>query len=228
LIPIKSEIEPIIKKDALARLLGGDKFGSIPRSTRLKIKKMEPVFEKLIEPNLCHRNMGIDSVKKGAVILEKGQEFKSTKLSKTLKNCDKIMCYIGTLGDSIEDEINRLMKEKRLSQAYILDAMASVAADKMVGMFHQQMKGVYQNQSKQVTLCFSPGYCDWPITDQKKLFGIFDSSELEVELTDSCFMKPRKSISGVFGITPPDSNPREQSYNPCSECHRRNCSARRA
>ena len=119
------------------------------------------------------------------------------------------------------------MDEKHLAEAYILDAMASAAADNMVATFHQQMKGEYNSQKKQVTLCFSPGYCDWPITDQKKLFGIFDTNELEVELTDSCFMQPRKSISGIFGVTPSDSNPREQSYNPCLECSRHNCSARR-
>ncbi|MCG6971841.1 MAG: hypothetical protein LJE66_01725 [Desulfobacterales bacterium] len=221
------EIKPIIEKDALARLLGGDEFDEIPRSTRSKINQMNLVFEELVEPNLCHRNMGIDSVEKGAVLLEEGQKFKSNKLSKTLKNCDEIICYIATLGDSIEDRINQLMQKKHLAQAYILDAMASVAADNMVETFHQQMKDVYNDQNKQVTLCFSPGYCDWPLTDQKKLFGIFDSNELDVELTDSCFMKPRKSISGVFGITPPDSNHREQSYNPCSECNRPNCSARR-
>jgi len=132
------------------------------------------------------------------------------------------------LGRLVEGEIKRLMDEKHLAEAYILDAMASVAADNMVGTFHQYMKGRYKKQSKQVTLCFSPGYCDWPVTEQKKLFGIFDSNHLEVELTDSCFMNPRKSISGVFGITPPNSNPTEQSYNPCLECKRENCSARRA
>ena len=221
------EVEPIIEKNALARLLGGHEFSKMPRSTRSKIKKMTPRFEKLIEPNLCYRNMEIDSVENGSVRLNEGQEFKSTKLSKTLKDCDEIMCYIATLGDGIEDEINRLMKEKHLAEAYILDAMASVATDNLVGTFHQDMRKVYKNQNKQVTLCFSPGYCDWPITDQRKLFGIFNAKELDVELTDSCFMKPRKSISGVFGVTPPDSNPREQSYNPCSECHRQNCSARR-
>ena len=221
------EIEPIIEEDALARLLGGDEFGNISRSTRLKIEKMERVFEKLVEPSFYHQNIGIDSVEKGTVILEEGQKFKSSKLSKTLKNCDEIICYIGTLGDDIEDEIKRLMDEKHLAEAYILDAMASVAADNLVETFHQHMKGVYKNQSKQVTLCFSPGYCDWPLTDQKKLFDIFDSNELEIELTDSCFMKPRKSISGVFGITPPNSNLREPSFNPCLECSRRNCSARR-
>jgi len=221
------ETHPMINKDALARFLGGDEFENIPRSTRSKIERLEDVFEELVNPSMYHQNIGIDSVIKGTVFLEEGQQFKSSKLSKTLKNCSEIMCYIGTLGSDVEGEIERLMDEKHLAEAYILDAMASVAADNMVGTFHQRMKGVYKNQGKQVTLCFSPGYCDWPVTEQKKLFGIFDSNDLEVELTDSCFMKPRKSISGVFGITPPDSNPGEQSYNPCSECKRENCSARR-
>ena len=221
------EIKPTIEKDALARLLGGSEFDNIPRSTRLKIEKLEPVFKKLANPSLHYQNTEIDSVEKSTVHLEKGPEFKSSKLSKTLKNCEEIVCYIATLGSAVECEIKRLMDEKHLAEAYIMDAMASVAADNMVAAFHRNMKGKYKSQRKQVTLCFSPGYCDWPITDQKKLFEIFDSNELEVELTDSCFMQPRKSISGIFGISPSDSNPSEQSYNPCLECNRQNCSARR-
>ncbi len=62
---------------------------------------------------------------------------------------------------------------------------------------------------------------------QKKLFSMFDSNELDVELTDSCFMQPRKSISGVFGITAFNSNQSTHSYNPCLECNRRDCSERR-
>jgi hypothetical protein len=223
----KMETTSNIQKDELAKLLGADKFSNISRSTRLKIEKLEPVFEKLTNPSLHHQNSEIDSVEKSTVCLEEGPEFKSSKLSKTLKNCEEIICYIATLGSAVECEIKRLMDEKHLAEAYILDAMASVAADNMVATFHQRMKGEYKSQGKQVTLCFSPGYCDWPITDQKKLFSIFDSNELNIELTDSCFMQPRKSISGVFGITPPDSNPREQSYNPCLECNRHNCSERR-
>jgi hypothetical protein len=221
------ETTSIIEKDELAKLLGGDKFGNISRSTRLKIEKLEPVFEELVNPSLHIQNTEINSVGKGTVHLEQGPELKSSKLSKTLQNCKEIVCYIATIGGDVEDEIKRLMDEKHLAEAYILDAMASVAADNMVATFHQRMKGEYKSQGKQVTLCFSPGYCDWPITDQKKLFSMFDSNELDIELTDSCFMQPRKSISGVFGITPPDSNPKEQSYNPCLECKRHNCSARR-
>ena len=223
----KMEVIPTIDKNELAKLFGSDEFGNVSRSTCTKIEKLEAVFNELIDPSLHHQNMEVDSVKKGAVHLDQGPEFKSPKLSKTLKDCEAIVCYIITLGDGIEDEINRLMNEKHLAEAYILDAMASVAVDNMVATFHQRMKNKYENQSKQVTLCFSPGYCDWPITDQKKLFSMFDSNELDVELTDSCFMQPRKSISGVFGITAFNSNPSTHSYNPCLECNRKNCSERR-
>jgi hypothetical protein len=221
------EVVPTIDKDELAKFFGGDEFGNISRSTCMKIEKLETVFNKLVDPSLHHQNIGIDGVKKGGVRLKKGLEFKSPKLSKTLKDCEEIVCYIATLGDGIEGEIKRLMDQKRLAEAYILDAIASVAADNMVTTFHQQMQNSYENKGQQVTLCFSPGYCDWPITDQKKLFKIFESQELDVELTNSCFMQPRKSISGVFGIAPSDSNPKEQSYNPCLECDRQDCSARR-
>jgi len=221
------EVIPTIDKNELAKFFGSDDFGNVSRSTCMKIEKLETVFEKLVDPSLCHQNMGIDSVEKGAVKLQEGPEFKSPKLAKTLKDCEEIICYITTLGEDVENKIKRLMDQKRLSEAFILDAMASVAADSMVTTFHQHMKNNYENQGKQVTLCFSPGYCDWPITEQKKLFNLFDSNNVDVELTDSCFMQPRKSVSGVFGITPQGSNPIKKHYNPCLECKREDCSARR-
>ena len=221
------EVLATIEKNDLARLLGGDEFGSVSRSTRTKIEKLETIFREFVNPALYYQHLEIDSVKKGAVLLEEGPKFTSPKLSKTMKDCDEIICYIATLGEDVDGEIKRLMDQKHLAKAYILDAMASVAADNMVATFHERMKNEYENQGKQVTICFSPGYCDWPITEQKKLFSMFDSNELDVELTDSCLMQPRKSISGVFGITPFNSNQSTHSYNPCLECNRRDCSERR-
>ena len=218
---------PNIERIELAKLFGCDELGNVSRSTCTKIEKLEPIFEELINPSLYYQHIEIDAVEKGAVLLKEGTEFKSSKLSKTLKDCEEIVCYIITLGDDVEVKIKRLMNEKRLTEAYILDAIASVAADNMVTTFHLRIKREYEKEGKQVTLCFSPGYCDWPITEQKKLFNLFDSNEMDVELTDSYFMKPRKSISGVFGITPKDSNPRKHYYNPCLECRREDCSARR-
>ena len=220
------EIIPTIDKNELAKLFGSDDFGNVSRSTCTKIEKLETVFDELIDPSLYYRNTRIDTTEKGAVFLKGGAKFKSPKLSKTLKDCDEVVCYIATLGDGIEGEIQRLMDKNRLSEAYILDAIASVAADNMVATFHERMKGEYNNHGKQVTLCFSPGYCDWPVTEQKEFFKLVDSDSIGVELNDACLMTPRKSISGVFGIYGDNENDVDP-YIPCSDCRKKDCSERR-
>jgi len=220
------EVMPTIDKNELAKLFGSDDFGNVSRSTCTKIEKLEAVFDELIDPSLYYRNMRIATTEKGAVLLKGGTKFKSPKLSKTLKDCDEIVCYIATLGDGIEGEIQRLTDKNRLSEAYILDAMASVAADNMVETFHKRMKNKYENQSKQVTLCFSPGYCDWPVTEQKKFFKLVDSEPIGVELNDACLMTPRKSISGIFGIYG-DDEIGVDPYIPCSDCRKTDCPERR-
>jgi cobalamin-dependent methionine synthase I len=134
------------------------------------------------------------------------------------------VCFVGTIGTEVENEINSLLGKQKLADAYILDAMASVAVENMIDRFQDLMENRYSAEDRTVTLRFSPGYCDWPVTQQKKLFNIFESRQLKVELLDSCLMKPRKSISGVFGITPQKCT----SYNPCRDCPIRNCDSRRS
>jgi hypothetical protein len=51
-----------------------------------------------------------------------------------------------------------------------------------------------------------------------------DNDEIGVRISDSCLMSPRKSISGVFGIVPENS----PLYNPCIDCRKTHCEARRS
>ena len=115
------------------------------------------------------------------------------------------------------------MQDNDLSEAYILDAMGSVAVEDLVDKFQLTIKNEYERVGKTVTLRFSPAYCDWPLTEQKKLFSLFDPGDIPVQLLDSCLMQPVKSISGVFGIVPHGS----ALYNPCRYCDDRACKARR-
>lgn len=202
--------------------MGESEFDNINRTIKTRIKTLKPILEKSIKPILYYKNVQINSIKNGTINFKKGQQFNSLKLSKTLKNCNEIISYIATLGESIEYEVENLLNKKKLANAYILDSMASVATESIISKFHIRMKNSYANQNKQITLGFSPGYCDWSVNDQKELFDIFDTDKLNVELNDSCLMKPEKSISGVFGITKEINH-----YNPCIKCNKYNCHERR-
>jgi hypothetical protein len=216
-------IQPTIGNDELAKLLGGQKKKSLPKSIRKKVRTARQKLNKLIKPSLHYRIVKPSVMDNDVVQLDETVEFTSAKLAKTLKNAEKIVCFVGTIGTGVENEINRLLDKQKLADAYILDAMASVAVENMIDRFQNLMENRFSAEDRTVTLRFSPGYCDWPVTQQKKLFDIFNPKQLNVELLDSCLMKPRKSVSGVFGITPQKS----ESYNPCRDCPTRRCESRR-
>ena len=222
------KIKPIIDNHELIRLFGGGRSSRFSRSTKEKIKDMEDVLIDRMKPSIYYLEREIDSVRKGSIHLQGGPVFKSTKLSKTMKGCEKVICFIATLGNSIDNKIKDLMNQNRFSDAYVLDAMGSVAVENMVDRFHKREAEKYNRKSQGITLPFSPGYCDWPLTDQKKIFKFFDSFKLNVVLSESCLMSPRKSISGVFGVTPFHLTNPFHPYNPCMECSKKNCIARRS
>lgn len=221
------EVNPEINRHELASLFGGGGSRRFSRSTEMKIDRLEAKFTELIKPSLYYRQEKIASTDKGSVYLQNGSAFKSPKLSKSVNNCVDLICFIATIGEGVEAEIKRLESQNRLSVAYILDAMGSVAVESVVDKFQKRMRARYRAEGREVSLRFSPGYCDWPLPEQKKLFHFFDSFQLDVKLTDSCLMQPRKSVSGVFGIIPADMPSPARSYNPCLDCSKKTCIARR-
>jgi len=220
-------INPTLEAHELSRLFGGAGRQGFSRSLNTKVERYKVALTTLVEPRLHYRIEKIDNVGRGFVSIEGGTTFKSRKLSQALKRSDEIVCFVASVGSAIEDKIVGLMATKRLSEAYILDAMGSVAVENMVKQFQQRMEAKFAGESKSTTLRFSPGYCDWPLTDQNKLFGLFGSESTGVDLLDSCLMQPRKSISGVFGLFYTVNPHVFPPYNPCRDCKKTDCIARR-
>ena len=220
-------INPSVETDELSRLFGGAGRHSFSPSLNAKLEFCKDRLDTLLEPRLHYRIKKIDTVGRGFVSIEGGTIFKSPKLSQTVKRSDEIVCFVATVGNAIDDQIVGLMAANHLSEAYVLDAMGSVAVENMVEQFHQGKESKFAIQNKSVTLRFSPGYCDWPVTEQRKLFGLFDSESTGVKLLDSCLMQPRKSISGVFGLSHTANPQPSPPYNPCNECKKTDCIARR-
>ena len=217
------KIHPEVEESKLAKLLGGKRNQELPKSIKSKLRVLEDTFNSLITPDIHYRMIDFTVKDEGVIRIEGTIEFESKNLSEVMKSAEKLVCFIGTLGPGIEEEVGVLMQDNNLSEAYILDAMGSVAVEDLVDKFQLTIKNECERVGKTVTLRFSPGYCDWPLTEQKKLFSLFEPEEIPVQLLDSCLMKPVKSISGVFGIVPQGS----ALYNPCRHCEDKACKARR-
>jgi cobalamin-dependent methionine synthase I len=78
-------------------------------------------------------------------------------------------------------------------------------------------------ENKLITNRYSPGYCDWPVKDQQKLFSFFPEKFCGIRLSESSLMYPIKSLSGMIGI---GSLVSYQLY-PCDSCKDENCQYRK-
>lgn len=221
------EILPNVADQELVRLLGSRKGRKFSPSLKKKVTRLKDKTRLLIKPRLHFKKHKIQTISPGVVQLESDHRLKSSKLSRTMRGSQEIVCFVGTIGKAIEKEINKLMNQKRLSEAYVLDAMGSVMVEDLVEQFQSQLHKHYKAQNKAVSLPFSPGYCDWPVTEQKKLFQLMEPQQVGVELTDTCLMKPRKSISGVVGLFSAEGGRELGNYNPCLDCQKLDCTARR-
>jgi hypothetical protein len=221
-------IHPLIERKDLIERLGGRKERAFSRALRSKVHHGARTLYRIMDPRFLFIKRQIERVREGRVYLDGGVTLRSPKLSRTLRDSEELICFVTTIGAEIDFEIKGMMRQGRLSEAFIMDAMGSVAVESLAEQFHRRMERQYSKEEKAVTLRFSPGYCDWSIEEQKKLFELFDSKTAGIELKDSCLMIPRKSISAVFGVYPVSGGSAQPPYNPCLECPKTDCPSRRA
>jgi hypothetical protein len=221
------KIVPNFDREGLASLLGRKDFAKLSYSVSQKINKLTNHLTELLHPQLHFQIVPVSGIGNRWVELGKSVRFESLKLSKSMTGCSEAVCFAATIGRQIEDEISDFMKKKQLSEAYILDSMGSLAVESIVKNFWQNMSADYQKKDRAISIRFSPGYCDWHISEQKKLFHFIDNSRIQVSLSEYFLMSPRKSISGIFGISDLNHAEAVSTYNPCQECKKLNCNERR-
>jgi hypothetical protein len=72
-------------------------------------------------------------------------------------------------------------------------------------------------------LRYSPGYCGWHISGQKKLFEYLKPQQIGLMLRPSYLMEPLKSVSGVVLAGPREMHEFDPSFPSCSTCKTYSC-----
>lgn len=215
--------------EKVLRLLGAQQGRRISAASLRRIDSLAEQLQAMLKPQLSYRNLELSHISRSEIRLADGTGFKSPKLARALAQAESVICFLATVGPLVDLEVRHLMQQQRYADAYVLDAMGSMSAESVVEQFYQRMSRRQADKNGAVTLRFSPGYCDWPIQQQRQLFKLFDQTDTpDVVLSDSCLMSPRKSVSGLFGLLPPGVNGADPAHNPCSACTKRNCIARRS
>ena len=108
-----------------------------------------------------------------------------------------VMC---TAGEEFEAFQQRLKTEGDMVRVFIADALGSVIAEKCADQMELTLQESIDKLGWKHTNRFSPGYCGWYVSEQQKLFPLFDGHTCGITLTESSLMVPIKSVSGIIGL----------------------------
>lgn len=167
-----------------------------------------------------------------AVVYEgEGLNERPAPVEQIFARCRKLALFVVTIGGEIGREISRLMATNDFPLGSMLDSAASegtelAAAFAEVVYARRYMENDRTAGSDRGTLRFSPGYCGWDISGQKKLFEVLRPAEIGLSLNASFLMNPLKSISGVILAGPKEIFAFEDDYPICSACETHSCRER--
>lgn len=165
------------------------------------------------------------------VIFEgEGKNEDQAPLGNIYPHSDDLFLFALTLGSELVNTINDLFNKKDFALAAMLDSVASMAADKSVEVLETYLyndlleKNLAKNGS--LVLGYSPGYCGWNLSGQKKLFEYLNPAQIGITLNDSYLMSPLKSVSGVLVHGDKEIHVFESSFTFCGYCKNQTCHKR--
>jgi hypothetical protein len=136
-----------------------------------------------------------------------------------IRESEQILFFIITAGKAIELESRKFLHRTEPLLGYIYDVLGSLIVESALEKFLLAREEDFIKAGLKTTNPYSPGYCGWPVSDQRELFDLFGDKNCGIRLSETCLMDPIKSISGIIGI---GKDVKKQPYS-CAICDANNC-----
>lgn len=199
-------------------------------SDEVSLKQMKndlnEIFEKAII--LCHPTCTIAIFDLESIATEKDRIFLNgffsvgEKIASYLKGSQQIAVFVCTIGKEMEEWARELLTQGDFLKAYLVDILGSLSVEKAMDFAQNLLKKSLLEKGLKITNRYSPGYCDWNVAEQQKLFNLLPGDYEDVILSESSLMTPMKSVSGFIGIG------QEVQFKKvrCADCSSKNCAYR--
>lgn len=164
----------------------------------------------------CYQTAKITGRRRDIVLTDQGP-INSPAFGQLAESADMTVFSLVTAGPAMDALIEQ---SDDTVDAMILDAAGSVLVEQGVEKIRKTLE---DRLKRYLSLPFSPGYCDYPLSEQQAVFEALDPNAVGVQVHPGSFMMtPIKTISFVCaaGDTPLQTNP-------CKFCQLETCQMKR-
>jgi len=153
------------------------------------------------------------------VVLDDTLLLQGKDIKKHLDGCDECYILCATVGVGADSFI-RTMQVTGSVYGLLADAAGSAAIEAYCDMIETNLRNDMKEEGKYLTWRYSPGYGDFPFTQQPEILDFLQAAKLTgVTCNESSIMLPAKSVTAVMGIAA--HKPRDRQGK-CATCPNRN------
>ena len=210
------------RRDVL-HLQGLPPDGSVPARIEALADAATALFLRIAEPRAIVGE--IDRAAFEEVYRGEGRNAPETPLDVIVPKAERLALFAATVGAGATARIRELFDAHELALGYMLDSVCSAAADHLAELLSARYLGATGEGASRGwrVLPYSPGYCGWHVSGQKKLFASLGPEEIGITLNSSCLMQPLKSVSDVLIAGPGPIHKFHPKFPFCEECREKPC-----
>ena len=224
------DIQP--EKSIVFKEFGIPKIDLISEQIQQLYSEAIKIFRERLKPLAIYSEISKEEFKR--VYIGEGNNSAETPVEQIFPKADNLSLFALTMGKEVSEKIETFFKENDFALGSILDCIASLSADNAVKKMDEftirlrstsmgQAENTEEQRENLLTLTYSPGYCGWDISGQKKLFGYLQPEKIGITLNDSFLMIPLKSVSGVLIAGKKSIHKFKNDFDFCSLCKTKSC-----
>lgn len=222
------QVEP--PEPEVLRHQGMQSGASLPARVRAALDSAGELFRELAAPVGLVEDLPREDFP--AIYAGEGHNPPDTPLPGIAAHAEGLALYAATVGEGVGRRIGELFGEQDLAVAYLLDAIASAAADLLSSRLAERFSSILVErgaaEDRARVLPYSPGYCGWHVSGQRRLFARLRPEEIGIHLNPSFLMTPLKSVSGVLVGGTGDGHRFRPDFGFCQACTTHECRLRMA
>ncbi|NDW09705.1 vitamin B12 dependent-methionine synthase activation domain-containing protein [Dysgonomonas sp. 520] len=163
----------------------------------------------------------IDSLmlKDGIIKVENKDLIVGKQICGYLKKASHLALFVCTAGDIFTKITTGYNANGDYLEAFVVDAIGSLTVEKAMDNIQEDLAILSEINNLRISNRYSPGYCNWELSGQRRLFSLIGENPINICLTDSCLMNPIKSVSGIIGI---GEDIKKKAYG-CVICNNSEC-----
>ncbi|WP_296828858.1 hypothetical protein [uncultured Megasphaera sp.] len=124
----------------------------------------------------------------------------SPTVSRLIEDSAIVLMYAVTLGEGVEQEIDKLFMDKEITRGLALDSAVAVATASYTKQLIDTLDEASADKGYKAAWMMNPGTGDWPVGQMANIAQAVHAEQMGVSLLPSGMLMPRKTVAGMIGL----------------------------